>query len=110
LISRQNQITIIGRNMTTESKMKPDIRAPIESKVISKAVADGIGGMILAVAEVAGTPEEVIRALTTNGVELKAAAREARPRYNRSINENSCSRKEREYGTQNNTYAQRKSE
>jgi len=52
--------------MTTDSKMKPDFRAPTESKRIPKAVADGIGGMILGVAEVEGTPEQVFRALTTN--------------------------------------------
>ena len=55
--------------MTTDSKTKPDFRAPTESKRIPKAVADGIGGMILAVAEMAGIPEQVFRALTTNEVE-----------------------------------------
>ncbi len=54
--------------MTTESNMKTDFRAPTESKRIPKAVADGIGGMIQAVAEVAETPK-VFRALTTNEVE-----------------------------------------
>jgi uncharacterized protein YndB with AHSA1/START domain len=55
--------------MSTASKMKPDFRAPTESKRKPKAVADGIGGMILAVADVAGTPEQIFRALTTNEVE-----------------------------------------
>ncbi len=55
--------------MTMDSKMKPDFRAPTESKRVPKVVADGIGGMILAVAEVAGTPEQVFNALTTNEVE-----------------------------------------
>jgi uncharacterized protein YndB with AHSA1/START domain len=54
--------------MTTNSKMKLDFRAPTESKRIPKAVADGIGGMILIVTEVAGTREPVFRALTTNEV------------------------------------------
>ncbi len=39
--------------MRTDSKMKPDFRAPTETRRIPKAVADGIVGMILAVAEVA---------------------------------------------------------
>jgi len=45
-------------NESTGSKTKQDFRAPTESKRIPKAVADGIGGMILAVAEVSGTPEQ----------------------------------------------------
>lgn len=57
--------------MTTDSKLKPDFRAPTESKRIPKAVAEGIGGMILSVAKVAGTPEQVFRALTTNEVEQR---------------------------------------
>jgi hypothetical protein len=55
--------------MTTESSNKADFRAPTTSKRLPRAVADGIGGMILAVAEIAGTPEQVFRALTTNEVE-----------------------------------------
>lgn len=55
--------------MTTDSKMKPYLRAPTESKRTPKGAADGIGGMILAVAEVAGISEQVFRALTTNEVE-----------------------------------------
>jgi uncharacterized protein YndB with AHSA1/START domain len=54
---------------STDSEMERDFRAPTESKRIPKAVADGIGGMILAIAEVAGTPEQIFRALTTNEVE-----------------------------------------
>ena len=53
--------------------MKPDFRAPTESKQIRNALADGVGGMILAVAEVAGTPEQVFRALATNGVDILAS-------------------------------------
>jgi len=49
--------------------MKPDFRAPTESRGIPKAVADGIGGMILAIVEVAGPPEQVFHALITNEVE-----------------------------------------
>jgi len=49
--------------------MKPDFRAPTKSRRIPKAVADGIGGMILAIAEVAGPPEQVFHALITNEVE-----------------------------------------
>jgi uncharacterized protein YndB with AHSA1/START domain len=55
--------------MSTDATTKPDFRAPAEAKKLPKAVADGIGGLILAVAEVAGTPEQVFRALTTNEVE-----------------------------------------
>jgi len=49
--------------------MKQDFRAPTETKKIPKAVADGIGGMILAVAEIGGTPEQVFDALTTHEIE-----------------------------------------
>lgn len=49
--------------------MKQDFRAPTETKKAPKAVADGIGGMILAVAEIGGTPEQVFNALITNEVE-----------------------------------------
>jgi uncharacterized protein YndB with AHSA1/START domain len=48
---------------------KPDFRAPSESRKVIKAVADGVAGMILAVAEVRGTPEQIFRALTTSEVE-----------------------------------------
>ena len=56
-------------NMRTDSKMGRDFRTSSELKKIPKAVADGIGGMILAIAEATGTPEQVFRALTTNEVE-----------------------------------------
>jgi uncharacterized protein YndB with AHSA1/START domain len=51
------------------AKGKPDFRAPTEAKKTPKAVADGTGGMILAVAEVGGTPEQAFRALTSDEVE-----------------------------------------
>lgn len=51
---------------TTE---KQDFRAPTTSKRPPRAVADGKGGMIIALADVAGSPERVFRALTTNEVE-----------------------------------------
>lgn len=51
------------------SGTKTDFRAPTSSKKSPCAVADGGGGIIIAVAEVAGSPERVFRALTTNEVE-----------------------------------------
>lgn len=53
--------------MTINSK--PDFRAPTTSKRLPRAVADGGGGIIIAIAEVAGSPERAFRALTTNEVE-----------------------------------------
>jgi len=55
--------------MPTESKTKSDFRAATESKRAPKAAVDGVAGMILAFAEVAGTPDQAFRALTTNEVE-----------------------------------------
>jgi len=52
--------------MTTESNTKADFRSATGSKKAPKAVADGVAGMILAVAEVSGTPEQAFRALTTD--------------------------------------------
>jgi hypothetical protein len=54
--------------MTTESKTKADFRSATESKKAPKAVADGVAGMILAIAEVSGTPEQAVRALTTDEI------------------------------------------
>jgi hypothetical protein len=59
----------MATKVSADSKGKQDFKALKESKKIPKAVADGIGGMILAIAEVGGTPEQVFRALTTNEVE-----------------------------------------
>ena len=52
--------------MTTESN---DFRVPTASKRSPRAVADGGGGTIIAVADVDASPERVFRALTTNEVE-----------------------------------------
>jgi len=55
--------------MNTKTAVQQDFRAPRMEKRQPKAVADGIGGMILAIAEIAATPEKVFNALTTNEVE-----------------------------------------
>jgi uncharacterized protein YndB with AHSA1/START domain len=55
--------------MSTDIQQITDFRAPREGKRLPKAVADGIGGMILAVAEIEATPEQVFHALTTSEVE-----------------------------------------
>ena len=50
--------------------MTADFRVPTASKwQAPRAVADGGGGTIIATAEVAGCPDRVFRALTTNEVE-----------------------------------------
>lgn len=43
--------------MTTGSKTRSDFRAATESKKAPKAAVDGVAGMILAFAEVSGTPD-----------------------------------------------------
>ena len=53
----------------TESKTQSNFRAATESKKAPKAAVDGVAGMILAFAEVSGTPDQAFRALTTNEVE-----------------------------------------
>jgi uncharacterized protein YndB with AHSA1/START domain len=56
--------------MNQQTTRSDDFRLPTAAKWRApRAVADGIGGMILAIAEVAGPPEHVFRALTTNEVE-----------------------------------------
>ena len=55
--------------MSNASNEKLDFRAPSTSKRLPRAVADGVGGIILAVAEVGGPPESVFRALTTSEIE-----------------------------------------
>src|SRR6266481_7028765 len=55
--------------MTTEAKTQADFRSAAESKKAPKAVADGVAGMLLAFAEVSGTPDQAFRALTTKEVE-----------------------------------------
>jgi uncharacterized protein YndB with AHSA1/START domain len=57
-----NQITI-------EPEIKTDFRAPKVSKKLPRAVADAANGIIVAVADLAGSPEAAFRALTTNEVE-----------------------------------------
>jgi uncharacterized protein YndB with AHSA1/START domain len=52
-----------------ERAKKTDFRAQTESKRVPKAAVDGVAGMILAFADVAGTPEQVFHALTTNETE-----------------------------------------
>lgn len=55
--------------VSIDSETKPDFRAPARSKRVPRAVADGAGGTIIAVAEVAGPPERAFNALTTSEVE-----------------------------------------
>jgi uncharacterized protein YndB with AHSA1/START domain len=51
------------------SVAKKDFRAPSLSKRLPKAAVDAAGGLIIAFADVGGTPEEVFHALTTSEVE-----------------------------------------
>lgn len=51
------------------AEFKPDFRAASTIRRSPKAVADGIGGMIIAIAEISATPEQVFNALTTNQIE-----------------------------------------
>ncbi len=54
----------------SEGKTTTDFRMPTASKWRApRAVADGGGGTIIAVAEITGPPERVFRALTTDEVE-----------------------------------------
>jgi uncharacterized protein YndB with AHSA1/START domain len=55
--------------MTIESETQADFRSATESKRAPKAVVDGVAGILLAFAEVFGSPDQVFRALTTNEVE-----------------------------------------
>jgi uncharacterized protein YndB with AHSA1/START domain len=55
--------------MNTKSKIKSDFRSAVESKKAPKAAVDGVAGMILAIAEVSGTPDQAFQALMTNEVE-----------------------------------------
>ena len=55
--------------MKNASKAKTDFRAASQIKKMPKAVADGVGGIILAIGEVAASPEQVFHALTTSEVE-----------------------------------------
>src|SRR5258708_40339955 len=56
--------------MTQEPTSKPDYRLPTASKwAVPHAVADSGGGTIIAVTEIAASPERVFKALTTDEVE-----------------------------------------
>ena len=55
--------------MSHQPNVKPDHRAPSVAKKLPRAVADGAGGIIIAVAEVGGTPESAFQALTTKELE-----------------------------------------
>lgn len=56
--------------MAKKSISKPDYRLPTRSRwAAPHAVADGGGGTIIAVAEIAASPERVFQALTTDEVE-----------------------------------------
>lgn len=56
--------------ITQEPTSKPDYRLPTASKwAAPRSVADGDGGTIIAVAEIAASPERVFQALTTAEVE-----------------------------------------
>jgi uncharacterized protein YndB with AHSA1/START domain len=58
-----------GGKMTTEPKTKSDFRSATPSKRAPRATVDGVAGIILAFADVAGTPDQAFRALTTGEVE-----------------------------------------
>jgi uncharacterized protein YndB with AHSA1/START domain len=51
------------------NESKKDFRDPTALKRAPKAAVDGAAGMILSYADVAGTPEQAFRALTTDEVE-----------------------------------------
>jgi uncharacterized protein YndB with AHSA1/START domain len=55
--------------LTAEAESRIDFRSASESKRAPKAVVDGEAGILLAFAEVSGTPDQVFRALTTDEVE-----------------------------------------
>ena len=56
--------------MAQEPSSKPDYRLPTAAKwAAPRAVADGSGGTIIAVAEIPAYPERVYQALTTDEVE-----------------------------------------
>jgi uncharacterized protein YndB with AHSA1/START domain len=54
--------------MTIESNTQADFRAATAAKKAPKAAVDGVAGIILAFAEVSGTPEQAFRALTTGEI------------------------------------------
>ena len=52
-----------------DQAVKPDFRLPSANKLQPRAVADGSGGTIIAVADISAPPERVFKALTTDEVE-----------------------------------------
>ena len=64
----EQQMTTIANSAT--SMRNRDFRQPTAEKwAPPRAVADGVGGMILATAEIAAPPDALFRAFTTNEVE-----------------------------------------
>jgi uncharacterized protein YndB with AHSA1/START domain len=59
----------MANNTVTASGEKTDFRAPKLSKMAPRAVADGANGIVIAVADLNGSPEAAFRALTTSEVE-----------------------------------------
>ena len=54
--------------MTTSNSSKGDFRAPGTAKMAPRAVADVGNGIILAVADIGGMPDDVFHALTTDEI------------------------------------------
>jgi uncharacterized protein YndB with AHSA1/START domain len=61
--------TMRENKMASNRTSKTDYRKPSASKKSVRAVADGIGGTIIAVADICAPPAQVFKALTTNEVE-----------------------------------------
>src|SRR5271166_7190056 len=59
----------VETDMSIEAQPKPDFRMPTRLRMAPRAVADGGGGTIIAVADLDAPPERIFRALTTNEVE-----------------------------------------
>jgi uncharacterized protein YndB with AHSA1/START domain len=55
--------------VNSDTNTQSDFRVASASKRLPKAAVDGVAGLILALADVAGTPDQVFRALTTGEVE-----------------------------------------
>jgi hypothetical protein len=55
--------------MEAEQGVETDLRFPSGAKMAPRAVADGGGGTIIAVADISATPERVFDALSTDEVE-----------------------------------------
>jgi uncharacterized protein YndB with AHSA1/START domain len=64
------QRTKHGGDMANEPSSKPDYRLATATKwAVPRAIADGRGSTIIAVAEIAASPEQVFQALTSDEVE-----------------------------------------